>query len=97
MIQPTIGRVVWFWPTAEEKEQPFAAMVAHVWTPTCINVGGFDPNGNPFNMTRVVLIQEEGEVPAGPHCRWMPYQKGQAAKTESLEQEAERLRALGKG
>jgi hypothetical protein len=85
MIQPTIGRVVWYWPTVSEDDPPFAAMVAYVWDDTCINIGGFDANGGPFSNTSIQLIQGD-EAPRGAHCRWMPYQKGQAAKTEALEQ-----------
>jgi len=33
----------------------------------------------------VPLVQDEPGVPASSYCCWMPYQKGQAAKTEALE------------
>lgn len=84
MIRPTIGRVVWYWPTADESEQPFDAHVCYVWSETNINVGGFDANGNPFAATSVQLIQGD-EIPTSRHCRWMPFQKGQAARTEAAE------------
>ena len=86
MIQPTVGRVVWFYreSLSPEGTQPFAAIVAHVWSDRLINVGGFNSNGEPFAMTFVQLIQDD-DAPNGPHCTWMPYQKGQAAKTEALE------------
>lgn len=84
MISPTIGRMVWYWPTQQENEQPFAASVAFVHSDRMINVGGFNHNGEHFAQTSVQLIQDD-EPPVGPHCRWMPYQKGQAAKTEALE------------
>lgn len=87
MIKPTVGRVIWYWPSArEEGEQPWAGMIVKVWNDRLINVGGFDPNGNPFKDTSVQLLQDDDEVYSGAHVRWMPYQKGQAAKTESLEQ-----------
>ena len=85
MIPPTIGRVVWFWPTQPSPvQQPYAAMVAYVHNERCINIGGFDHNGNPFSQTSVQLLQDD-DVPRGACCSWMPYQKGQAAKTEALE------------
>jgi hypothetical protein len=84
VIQPTVGRVVWYWPTAEENHPPFPALVAYIHSDTNINVGGFDANGNPFRNTSVQLIQGD-ELPTGSHARWMPYQKGQAAKAEALE------------
>jgi hypothetical protein len=84
MISPTIGRVVWFWSSANEDNRPCAALVAYVHSDTMINVGGFDHNGAPVSQTSVQLIQGD-EVPKGPHCRWMPFQKGQAAKNEVLE------------
>ena len=40
------------------------------------------------------LWHGEGESPDHPHCEWMPYQKGQAAKTEQLE---ERLGSVEQG
>ena len=87
MISPTIGRVVWYWPTAEQTGQPWAALVTYVHSDRMINVGGWDANGNPVRATSIALLQDDDE-PKGPHCQWMPYQKGQAAKTEALEKAA---------
>jgi len=52
-----------------------------------INVGGFDANGTPFAYTSLPLWQDAGAtgISSGAHAEWMPYQKGQAAKTEALE------------
>ena len=94
MISPTVGRVVWYWPEPHPVEQPWAALVAYVHDARCINIGGFDRNGVPFSRTSVQLLQDD-DVPRGGCCTWMPYQKGQAAKTEALEAEAEQ-RALPK-
>lgn len=88
MIQPTVGRVVWYWPTGPSPvEQPWPALIAHVWDDRCINIGGFDNYGNPFARMSVQLLQDDDapHVPQGQCCSWMPYQKGQAAKTEALE------------
>lgn len=90
MIKPTIGRVVWFQPShpADQlpREQPYAALIAYVHSDTCINVGGFDQNGNHFSACSVKLLQDEDVPPAtGYYAMWMPSQKGQAARTEQLE------------
>jgi hypothetical protein len=56
-----------------------------VWSDTLINVGGFDHNGAPFAYTSLKLLQDDEEAPEYAYAEWMPYQKGQAAKTEALE------------
>lgn len=83
MIKPTVGRVVWFWSRkpAHEYEQPQAAMVAHVWSDTCVNLAIFDSNGNAVTNppTSIRLLQEGDSIPETDHyCTWMPYQVGQA-------------------
>lgn len=88
MITPTVGRVVWYWPTGRVEGQPQVALIAHVWSDTCVNLAIFDDNGVPYPKppTSVLLVQDGNERPNGGHfCEWMPYQKGQAAKTEALE------------
>lgn len=87
IIKPTIGRVVWFWVGAEapDQKQPYAALVAHVHSDSMVNLAVFDGNGCAFNKTSVPLVQEGELAPSGMYCEWMPYQRGQAAKTEALE------------
>ena len=85
VIKPTVGRVVWFWESAptSETEQPQAAIVAHVWSDTCVNLAIFDPNGVPWAKppTSIHLVQEGEDAPSsGMYCSWMPYQIGQAKK-----------------
>jgi len=87
MITPTIGRVLWYWPQKEETGQPYAMLVTYVHSDGMVNLGGWDANGNPFRATSVFLIQDEDDIPMGPHASWMPYQRGQAAKTEALEKQ----------
>lgn len=93
MIKPTIGRVVWFWPSPEchsqlslaysDKTMPLSARVAYVWSDRMVNLAFEDQNGRPFNITSVLLLQGDEEYqPVGSYCEWMPYQKGQAAKVE---------------
>lgn len=84
MIKPTVGRVVWFWPAGAKVEQPFAATIAYVHSDSMVNLSVIDANGNQFAATSITLVQENGGTTL-PYCCWMPYQQGQAAKTEALE------------
>jgi len=84
MIKPTIGRVVLVHRGKSEQAEP--ALVAFVWSDRMVNVGGFDNNGTPFAATSMQLLQDD-DTPQNPnyYAEWMPYQKGQSAKTEALE------------
>lgn len=106
MIKPTVGRVVWYRPSVTDMysypsgfggPQPNAAIIAYVHSDSMVNLMVIDHNGNQHSRTSVPLIQDDvGEVNpvgGGSYCEWMPYQKGQAAKTDSLEQ---RFAALDK-
>ena len=83
-IVPTIGRVVLFTKDYYQ-DQKFAALIAHVWSDSCVNLAYFDANGCACNATSVLLVQDGNPMPDCYYCEWMPYQKGQAAKTEALE------------
>lgn len=92
MIKPTVGRVVWFYPSAQDQiakngKEPLAAIVSCVWSDTCVNLAVFDANGRPAEggRTSVLLIQDDAPIPDGYYATWMPYQQGQAAKAEALE------------
>lgn len=91
MIIPTIGRVVWFHPHKGDAsiacgDQPLAALVTYVHSDTMVNLAVFDVSGKAHSLTSVYLKQNENEGSIGSmFCEWMPYQKGQAAKTEALE------------
>lgn len=89
MIKPTIGRVVWYFPSdydlsgiqagtvmQRHSDQPFDAHVVYVWSDTCVNLVVLDHDGNMFKRTSVP-INVEG---ISPRAEWMPYQQGQAAK-----------------
>lgn len=88
MIKPTIGRVVWFQPAANEgqplRDQPYAALVTYVHGDRCINICGFDANGTTFSACSVSLLQDDDMAPeTGYFAQWMPYQVGQAKKNEA--------------
>lgn len=92
MIQPTVGRIVLFHAYATDtypgaKEGPQAAIVTKVWSDTCVNLCVFDANGNVMSKTSVLLVQPNSESPGAGYCTWMPYQVGQAAKTDQLEKQ----------
>lgn len=84
IIKPTVGHVVHYYPSGKSPvrgDQPMPAIVAAVWSDTCVNLAIFDRNGCPIQTppTSILLIQEGNEVPSGGNfCCWMPYQVGQA-------------------
>lgn len=100
MIKPTVGRIVLYWealpggfnrPELIEKHmasvQPQAAIVTFVHPDSDrINVTRFSSEGIAIPQTDVPLVQDDAARPShGGWAEWMPYQKGQAAKTQSLE------------
>lgn len=86
MIKPTVGRVVWFWPSAAEflnNDQPQAAQVAYVHSDRMVNLSVVNHNGEQRAQTSVALVQDGDKLPEqGSFCSWMPYQVGQAKKHE---------------
>jgi len=90
MIVPTVGRVVWYRTHGGAPEQ--AAIVCKVHGDRMVNLAVFDQDGHTHALTSVKLVQEGDPVPddSWGYCEWMPYQKGQAAKTEQLEKQAAR-------
>lgn len=95
MIKPTVGRVVHYRPgnadidgaMVRNGDQPLAAIITCVWSDSCVNLVVFDANGVLHSRTSVLLLQDGNPRPRGSFCEWMPYQKGQAAKTDELEKE----------
>ena len=81
MIKPTVGRVVWFFPTESPMNAPpLAAMIAYVHSDRLINVGALDANGIAFAATSVLLLQDDEPRDPGQDCAcWMPYQKSVAS------------------
>lgn len=60
IIKPTIGRVVWYWPShLAHTSQPYAALIAHVHNDTDINVGYFDHLGVAGSEQHVALLHDD--------------------------------------
>lgn len=99
VIEPTVGRVVHYYPKGWSKDQqPLAAIVAYVHSSSRVNLAIFNEEGIPFSPlpTHVFLLQDGDEVPENEgYCAWMPYQKGQAQKTEQLEKKVAEAAPLG--
>lgn len=89
MITPTVGRVVWFHPLKAPDDlakfaqahdgRPMAAIIANVWSDTCVNLAVIDPNGVMHQRTSVFLYQGDGDKPSCGYAEWMPYQKAVAS------------------
>jgi hypothetical protein len=88
VIKPTIGRVVWYTPATGERirgqpnDQKLAAHVTYVWSDRTINIMAITPNGDPYGVRSVTLIQDGDPYPVDRYCEWMPYQIGQAKNHE---------------
>lgn len=80
-MKPTVGRIVYYksygTPNGEYKPEDRAAVVTAVHTETCIDLCVFNPTGLFFN-------QKVTQGSNGGQWDWMPYQKGQATKTDDL-------------
>ena len=92
MTQPTVGRVVWFWPSINEllalprAGQPLAAHVAAVSEDgSTVNLQVIDANGYANACQDVPFVQPNCLPPAfgGSYAEWMPYQRAQHAKQDA--------------
>lgn len=91
MIVPTVGCIVWYYSNSPyagdldlDPHQPFAAIITHVLNERQINVAFWTATGRPLAELGVPLLQDDDQAPDGAdYCTWMPYQKGQVAKTEA--------------
>lgn len=88
MIEPTIGRVVHYRPTGISGVI-CAALITAVHSDTCINLRVFHADGTDSAPASVDLVQDDNYPSDGrAFAEWMPYQIGQAAKTEQVIAEA---------
>lgn len=86
MIEPTIGRQVWYHGSADDKhlykygEQPMAATVVFVQDSRRVNLSVLDHAGLQHVYPGVPLLQDDDLIPnTGHYCQWMPYQKAVAS------------------
>lgn len=88
MIKPSIGRVVHYRPTGISGVI-CAALITAVHSDTCINLRAFHADGTDSAPASVDLVQDDNYPSDGrAFAEWMPYQIGQAAKTEQVIAEA---------
>lgn len=90
MITPTVGRVVLYHAPGVSMDEAWPALICKVNSDDNINVGGFKANGQPFADTNVMLHSDPesyGNPGGGSWAQWMPYQLGQAVKSEELEKQ----------
>lgn len=86
-IEPTVGRIVWYYENC--RMPPRAAIIADVSSGR-VTLGVFSWAGEPYPAKYVPVVQDGEDRPENGHfCEWMPYQKGQAAKTDKLEDKLE--------
>ncbi len=99
MIEPTVGRIVHFRPGKSasnlriqcDPKQPLAAIVTYVHGPRMVNLAVLDALGRHHALASVRLLQDDDKGTNNePFAEWMPFQKGQAAKTEQLEAQVAR-------
>ncbi len=89
MIRPTVGRVVHYYPGADEQIHPsvngqlHAAVIAHVHSERVVNLSVVDANGKQYAATSVRMVQEGDPFPDGPYCQWMAFQTGQAQNADT--------------
>lgn len=84
IITPTVGRIVWFYVRLDA--DPEAAIITRVWSARLVNLCVFArEDGPPRPVSSIPLVQDGDNRPEWSRCEWMPYQKGQAAKTEVAE------------
>lgn len=81
-MHPTVGRMVYYFsfgtPNGKYPSTERAAIITAVHNDSCVDLCVLNPTGLFFNQNVV-----QGSAPG--KWDWMPFQKGQAAKTEELE------------
>ena len=69
VIQPTPGRIVWFFPTPPDSGRvrmhdptaPLAAIITAAKSDTLVNLCVFDAEGSPLGFQNVQLLQDDAE------------------------------------
>lgn len=79
IIEPSIGRKVWYWTGNPEQKQAEDATVCYVWGTRMVNLRVTDHFGASRPETSVLFRQVGDPAPAsGRYAQWMPFQVGQA-------------------
>ena len=84
-ITPTVGRVVLFRPFDQDydHDKRHAATIAQVNVDGTLNLGVLNDYGVSQAEQNITLVQGD-DKPGYGQAEWIPYQKSQAAKTESV-------------
>lgn len=78
MIDPTVGRIVWYRPTGPDGAT-LAAIVCGVSNDGTVNLHPFGVYGeNLPGLQGIKLRQERDPAPRGAYCEWMPYEARRA-------------------
>jgi len=89
MIQPSVGRKVWYRPRGsmdadrfmtKAGDQPMDATIIAVWGLNCVNLLVVDSVGKSFPVLSAILRQSGEPEPLGSYAEWMPYQINQQKK-----------------
>lgn len=90
-MKPTVGRIVYYksygTPNGEYKSEERAAIITGVVDDETVHLCVLNPTGMFFNLN----------VKQGPNpgqWDWMPYQKGQAQKTDEVTEALNRVNAM---
>jgi hypothetical protein len=88
IIKPTVGRKVWYWPSANDngvqlQGQPWDATIIGVHSDNRVNIRVTDSIGYTSGKQFVHLLQGEEKATGGGYCQWMPYQVGQVKAQEA--------------
>jgi hypothetical protein len=85
-MKPTVGRLVYYksygTPNGEYKPEERAAIVTGVVDDTTVHLCVLNPTGMFFNLN-----VKQGDN--GGQWDWMPFQRGQATKTEEIQKQLE--------
>lgn len=82
-IDPTVGRVLYFQPSAgssvkQYDTQPIRADIIYVHSPDCVKLHAIDHDGAHHVLSSVPLVQADEIAPGSYYAYWMPFQVGQA-------------------
>jgi hypothetical protein len=101
MVHPTVGRIVWYQPVAENPylsryRPPFAAIITYVLAEDRVNILVLNPDGTTEREEGVLLVQDDPPPELEQYVEWMPTQKTQSARLRA-EVTHDSLRERGAG